>query len=473
MEWVETTAKSVDEAKELALDELGVVADEAEFEVLETPRPGLFGRIRGEARVRARVRPTPVRPKQERRRGRRGDAPAGTPPAATSTPNGEEAAGSADDRPSRPQPPPPASRRPPPDQRARSRDDGRGRAHQRRVAPQEPAAEPVDIDRVRDAALEFVGGLTGAFGFDTSVDAEVDGTEIEVRVSGESLGLLIGPGGRTLLSIQDLARVAAQRRLGDHETRLRVDVAGYREKRKVALQKFASQVAEQVRESGVARSLDAMPSADRKVLHDALAELDGVSSRSEGEEPNRRVVVTPTVRDGERWSAARGAAIVATPRQPRTPPRRGDRRARRGVRRRRPPGRRRRRRSRQRRWRARARHRLATSGPHRGPGRAPPVACRSPAAADRPAGARRSGLGGGRRRRSARSGLGRCRRRPQLRGPGGRGRAGRPVAPTGRSVGGQRTAGSGIGSLGADTPRTVRAAPDRSRRPTRFRRRPA
>ena len=74
MEWVETTARSVDEAKELALDQLGVVADDAEFEVLEAPRQGLFGRTRGEARVRARVRPAPVRPKQDRRRNRRNDS---------------------------------------------------------------------------------------------------------------------------------------------------------------------------------------------------------------------------------------------------------------------------------------------------------------------------------------------------------------------------------------------------------------
>ncbi len=72
MEWVETTARTVEEAKELALDQLGVVADEADFEVLAEPKQGLFGRMRGEARVRARVRPTPVRPKQDRRRGRRG-----------------------------------------------------------------------------------------------------------------------------------------------------------------------------------------------------------------------------------------------------------------------------------------------------------------------------------------------------------------------------------------------------------------
>ncbi len=156
-----------------------------------------------------------------------------------------------------------------------------------------PSGEEPDVDAVRQAAVEFVGGLTTAFGFETSVDASVDGTEIEVRVDGTSLGLLIGPGGRTLLAVQDLTRVAAQRRLGDHDTRLRVDVAGYREKRREALERFAATVAEQVKESGVARSLDPMPSADRKVLHDALAAIDGVTSRSEGDDPNRRVVVAP------------------------------------------------------------------------------------------------------------------------------------------------------------------------------------
>ena len=67
MEWVETTGRTIDEAKELALDQLGVHEEDAEFDVLEEPRPGLFGRIRGEARVRARVRPTQPRPKTERR----------------------------------------------------------------------------------------------------------------------------------------------------------------------------------------------------------------------------------------------------------------------------------------------------------------------------------------------------------------------------------------------------------------------
>src|SRR5687767_4435262 len=74
MEWVETTGKTVEEAKDAALDQLGVDEQDAEFEVLEEPRAGLFGRTRGEARVRARVRPTQPRPKVDRRdrRGRSG-----------------------------------------------------------------------------------------------------------------------------------------------------------------------------------------------------------------------------------------------------------------------------------------------------------------------------------------------------------------------------------------------------------------
>ena len=80
----------MEEAKERALDQLGVVADEAEFEVLAEPKQGLFGRVRGEARVRARVRPAPVRPKQDRRRGRRGAESNGeaatTPPPQLSRP---------------------------------------------------------------------------------------------------------------------------------------------------------------------------------------------------------------------------------------------------------------------------------------------------------------------------------------------------------------------------------------------------
>ena len=97
----------------------------------------------------------------------------------------------------------------------------------------------------------------------------------EVAVDGNDLGLLVGPRGTTLQALQELARVAAQRRLGDHDTRLRVDVGGYRERRKEALGRFAQQVAAQVVADGTAKRLEPMSSSDRKIVHDVLAEFAG------------------------------------------------------------------------------------------------------------------------------------------------------------------------------------------------------
>ena len=105
-------------------------------------------------------------------------------------------------------------------------------------------------DEVGAAAVTFMDGLTEAFGVTGTSELTVDGTTLQLNVAGTELGLLVGPGGRTLNAVQDLARVAAQRRLGDHETRLRIDIAGYRERREQALVKFSRDVAEQVRDLG-------------------------------------------------------------------------------------------------------------------------------------------------------------------------------------------------------------------------------
>lgn len=334
MEWVETTAKTVDEARSAALDQLGVAADEAEFDVVEEPRPGLFGRLRGEARVRARVKPAPVRPKQERRRRsrntRRADGggqddrsgataadaaePAGAgdgggSPSSTER-SGRGRSGRASTAEAAPeQPHASGSGEPAPTEGSdtttdatssdekhqrggRSRPSGSARQEQTMNHDDHPEST-VTPDEVGAAAVSFMEGLTEAFGQAASTSLQVDGIELEVSVEGEELGLLIGPGGRTLTAIQDLARVASQRRLGDHDTRLRIDVAGYRERRQVALTRFAREVAESVRSTGTPRSLEPMTSADRKVIHDVLNEEDGVTSRSEGDDPDRRIVVEP------------------------------------------------------------------------------------------------------------------------------------------------------------------------------------
>lgn len=265
MQWVETTGNTLEEAKDAALDQLGVAEDDAEFEVIDEPKQGLFGRTRGEARVRARVKPTSPRGKTERRprRERSSDR-------RESEPRGE----------------------------GRSRNSDRGpRAPREQREPREPREprEKVEVDPalVGQAASEFLLGLATAFGGSANVSVNREGEEIEVRLEGNDLGLMVGPGGATLLAIQDLTRVASQRRLGDQDTRLRIDIAGYRERRQEALSRFAHKVADEVKQTGSARMLEPMSSADRKIVHDTLAELDGVTTRSEGEEPRRRVVVEP------------------------------------------------------------------------------------------------------------------------------------------------------------------------------------
>jgi len=276
MEWVETTGRTIEEAKNIALDQLGVAEDDADFEVVEEPKPGLFGRTRGEARVRARVRPTSPRGKggERRERNSRGRNNKGR--------GGESGNG----------------------RREGGRDGGRdgGRNENRSQKRDRPAREPredrpprekVDVDpaAVADSAVNFLSGLVTAFGLKADVVVNREDTELDVQVNGDELGLLVGPRGTTLLAIQDLTRVASQRRLGDQDTRLRVDVAGYRERRKEALGRFALKVAEEVKESGSARVLEPMASADRKIVHDALVDVDGIVTRSTGEEPRRRVVV--------------------------------------------------------------------------------------------------------------------------------------------------------------------------------------
>jgi len=310
MEWVETTAKTLEGAKEAALDQLGVAEDEAEFEVLEEPKPGLFGRTRGEGRVRARVRPTQARPKQERKpraaKGRKPkadsassdsakkDAPGKKEASASSDPqddavsdNGSNVADDADNDVQ------PAAERSNGRRRGGQQRSPKSNTQEKKMSNDEREPSPVSPREVGDAAVTFMDGLVSAFGTSGSSALTVEDTELDVRVTGDNLGLLVGPGGRTLNAIQDLARVSAQRRLGDHETRLRIDVAGYRERRSEALQRFAADVAASVRESGEARALEPMSSADRKVIHDALNEEEGVSSRSEGDDPNRRIVVVP------------------------------------------------------------------------------------------------------------------------------------------------------------------------------------
>ena len=141
----------------------------------------------------------------------------------------------------------------------------------------------------------FLVDLLDAFSLDGEVTATpAEEGAVELAVSGEDLGLLIGPKGATLQAVQELSRSMLQRqRPGESHARIRVDVGGYRARRKVALEGFVRQVAEDVRSSGAQKALEPMSPPDRKVVHDTVNDLEGVHTMSEGEDAQRRVIILP------------------------------------------------------------------------------------------------------------------------------------------------------------------------------------
>jgi spoIIIJ-associated protein len=144
-------------------------------------------------------------------------------------------------------------------------------------------------------ATEFLRGVLDRFGAPSATVGthEIDEDTLELRIEGQDLGLLIGPKGAALQSLQELTRTVVQRKTGARSGRLLVDVAGYRARRKEALERFAQKIADDVLSSATRVVLEPMNPADRKVIHDTINGIDGVSTSSEGEEPRRRVVVSP------------------------------------------------------------------------------------------------------------------------------------------------------------------------------------
>jgi spoIIIJ-associated protein len=299
VEWVEITGHTVEEAKEAALDQLGVDTDDAEFEVLEEPTKGLFGRVRGEARVRARIRPTLPRPKVERRDRKRRGTSGGR--AGSSKPDAETSDAETSDEGTEIEAPTVAADTEPEGKPSSAeKRPARRRSGASTAKPTEQGDVPVsdtdvDLDAHTAIVSEFLTGLVEAFGLEASIETDsIDEDTSEVRVEGADLGLLVGPKGNTLTAVQELSRTVVHRRVpGTAAGRVRLDVAGYRQRRREALERFTQDVARQVVESGVQKALEPMNPADRKVVHDTCNEIDGVSTLSEGEEPRRRVVIVP------------------------------------------------------------------------------------------------------------------------------------------------------------------------------------
>jgi spoIIIJ-associated protein len=152
-----------------------------------------------------------------------------------------------------------------------------------------------DLEGQADAAADFLDELLGYMDIDAIAEPNPQGGHMYVDIVDgpeDDMSLLIGRHGQTLEAIQELTRMAVSRRL-DQRVRVIVDVEDYRKRREERLEEHARELAQRAIESGREQELDPMNSYERKLVHDAVADVDGVETVSRGEEPARYVVIRP------------------------------------------------------------------------------------------------------------------------------------------------------------------------------------
>jgi spoIIIJ-associated protein len=155
--------------------------------------------------------------------------------------------------------------------------------------PDRPAA--ADLELEGEIAADYIEGLLDVADLDGDIDMDVEGDRAVVSVVGATLDELVGRRGEVLEALQELTRLAVHQHTGNR-TRMMLDVGGYRQRRRTELAEAGHDAAEEVRRTGQPKRLWPMNPFERKVVHDAVAAA-GLRSESEGEEPDRRVVVLP------------------------------------------------------------------------------------------------------------------------------------------------------------------------------------
>jgi spoIIIJ-associated protein len=148
------------------------------------------------------------------------------------------------------------------------------------------------LEQEGEIAADYLEALLDIADLDGDLDMDVEGERAIVSVVGASLNQLVGAKGEVLESLQELTRLAVHRQTGVR-SRLMLDISNWRANRREELTLLGQRTAETVRESGEAVKLDTMTPFERKAVHDAVTEIEGVRSESEGEEPRRYIVVHP------------------------------------------------------------------------------------------------------------------------------------------------------------------------------------
>lgn len=264
------TAKTVEEATELALAELGLGADEAEIEVLELPQRKLFRSI--PAKVRAYVEEEEEEP-----------APAPAAPVSAA-------------------PVAAAQKRPEPPKAKAEKSQAAAPKKETKPEPRQAAAEPekeeeiIDLSENQKArdAVEYLREVCARMGADKIEITPVrQGEAAVLRIEGESAGTLIGHRGEVMEALSYLTGLVANRSGGDY-MKIGLDINHYRSKREANLVALAKRIGAKVARTGRGHTLEPMNPYERRIIHSTISEMEGVKSESIGEGANRRVVISCT-----------------------------------------------------------------------------------------------------------------------------------------------------------------------------------
>jgi spoIIIJ-associated protein len=296
MEWVEVQGKTVDVAVQVAIGELGLESeDDVQIEVIQEAKPGFLGMGGREAIVKV------TRAPKQRRRRRRGrgkrDEDSKTQQQGDTSRNQRQGSKNGNGNQQGKQS----------NQRSGGGKPNKGQSNGKRRQetqmsetqsesqrkPRDDRPEQAPIEEQAEVATGFIRGLLEAFGLEGEVTSRIDDRVLYLEVTGEQTEALIGPKGSVMYSVLELTRTVVQRKTYG-APRMRIDIGGYVERRREALKIYAGKLASQVIEDEDEVMLESMNAADRKVVHDAVAEIDQVRSYSEGEDPRRAVVIAYT-----------------------------------------------------------------------------------------------------------------------------------------------------------------------------------
>ncbi len=248
--WVEVEAKTIDDAIKAGLKELSLEdATQANINILREPEGGVFGVGGTKALVRISVR-NGIKNNNKNGNSRGGNSQSYN-----------------------------QNKRTP-------RNNDKKRDYEKKPRVEADPKEQLDV------SIKFLEGLINSFGLEGTVNGELDDQNLLVAIKGEQTEALVGEKGNIIRSLHELTRTVIQRKTGAG-TRLRLDVADYAVKRKEALTIYAERLTKQILEDHQEVMLEPMNSVDRKTLHDAVADIDGIQSYSEGREPYRSVVFAP------------------------------------------------------------------------------------------------------------------------------------------------------------------------------------